>query len=200
VIYDSTVTNTDLLSAIALFLVSFFGVMFLLRMKKVSGKRHEVDRKFTDSILSEYSDRLENYGSILAEIRAKIDLLESKFGNPTNNYIEKTGKNITVPDSLSKAETQDNVISNVTASDAPRDMNNNQSHSHDYSDTTIDIILKSLIDAPQSARDIQHLINKSREHTSRLLKRLYVQNLVSRDSASTPFKYTITDEGRRRLK
>jgi hypothetical protein len=194
------VTNTDLLSAIALFLVAFFGVMFLLRMKKVSGKQHEVNRKFTDSILSEYSDRLKNYGSILAEIRGKVDLLESKLGNTTGNYIEKTGKNITVSDSLSKAEMQDNVISNVTASDASRDMNNNQSHSHDESDTTIDIILKSLIDAPQSARDIQHLINKSREHTSRLLKRLYVQNLLSRDSTSTPFKYTITDEGRRRLK
>ena len=192
------VTNFDLLASIALFLVTFFIVMFLMRVKNGTYKRNKVRKNVIESILSEYSDRLENYKIMITEIRTKVDLLDIKINNITTNY-NKDGvsDNIKIIDPLQKPEIKSSVISDVMNSDSDSDMNNNQSH--DDSDNTINIILKSLTETPQTARDIQQLIKKSREHTSRLLKKLYLQNLVSRDNKSTPFRYHITEEGHRRL-
>lgn len=192
------VTNFDLLASIALFLVTFFIVMFLMRVKNRTYKRNKVRKNVTESILSEYSDRLENYKIMITEIRTKVDLLDIKINNITTNYNkEGVSDNIKIIDPLQKPEIKSSVISDVMTSDSDSDMNNNQSH--DDSDNTINIILKSLTETPQTARDIQQLIKKSREHTSRLLKKLYLQNLVSRDNKSTPFRYHITEEGHRRL-
>jgi DNA-binding PadR family transcriptional regulator len=64
---------------------------------------------------------------------------------------------------------------------------------------TPDYILKLLSDKPRTSREIQNAIGRTREHTSRLMRKLYERNLVGRDSNSKPFKYTITDVGRRQL-
>lgn len=195
---NMNVTNFDLLASIGLFLVTFFIVMFLMRVKNGTYKRNKVKKNVIQSILSEYSDRLENYKIMITEIRTKVDLLDIKINSITTNY-NKDGisDNIKIIDPLQKPEIKSSVISDVMNSDSDSDMNNNQSH--DDSDNTINIILKSLTETPQTARDIQQLIKKSREHTSRLLKKLYLQNLVSRDNKSTPFRYHITEEGHRRL-
>jgi hypothetical protein len=192
------VTNFDLLASIALFLVTFFIVMFLMRIKNGTNKRNKLRKNVMESILSEYSDRLENYKVMITEIRTKVDLLDIKVNNITTNYNkEGASDNIKIIDPLQKPEIKSSVILDVMTSDSASDINNNQSH--DDSDNTINIILKSLTETPQTARDIQQLIKKSREHTSRLLKKLYLQNLVSRDNKSTPFRYHITEEGHRRL-
>jgi hypothetical protein len=195
---NMNVTNFDLLASIGLFLVTFFIVMFLMRVKNGTYRRNKVKKNVIESILSEYSDRLENYKIMITEIRTKVDLLDIKINNITTNY-NKDGisNNIKIIDPLQKPEIKSTVISDVMSSDSDSDINNNQSH--DDSDNTINIILKSLTETPQTARDIQQLIKKSREHTSRLLKKLYLQNLVSRDNKSTPFRYHITEEGHRRL-
>jgi len=195
---NMNVTNFDLLASIGLFLVTFFIVMSLMRVKNGTYKRNKVKKNVIESILSEYSDRLENYKIMITEIRTKVDLLDIKINNITTNY-NKDGisDNIKIIDPLQKPEIKSSVISDVMSSDSDSDMNNDQSH--DGSDNTINIILKSLTETPQTARDIQQLIKKSREHTSRLLKKLYLQNLVSRDNKSTPFRYHITEEGHRRL-
>ena len=63
---------------------------------------------------------------------------------------------------------------------------------------TVDSILR-MLEVPLTSREIQRKINKSREHTSRLLKKLYSENIVMRDGSSRPFKYKITNEGRKLL-
>jgi predicted transcriptional regulator len=63
---------------------------------------------------------------------------------------------------------------------------------------TVDSILK-MLEVPLTSREIQRRINKSREHTSRLLKKLYSENIVIRDGSNRPFKYKITNEGRKLL-
>ena len=63
---------------------------------------------------------------------------------------------------------------------------------------TVDTILR-MLEVPLTSREIQRKINKSREHTSRLLKKLYSENIVMRDGSTRPFKYKITNEGRKLL-
>lgn len=64
---------------------------------------------------------------------------------------------------------------------------------------TIDYILKKLNDESLTTREIQRVVGRTREHTSRLMKKLYEEKLVDRDMDMKPFRYTITDEGRKRL-
>ena len=64
---------------------------------------------------------------------------------------------------------------------------------------TMDFILKMLIEKPRTSREIQHSVGRTREHTSRLMKKLYESKLVIRDSNNKPFKYSITDAGRIQL-
>src|SRR5438093_46277 len=54
-------------------------------------------------------------------------------------------------------------------------------------------------DLKERVKEIQGKIKKSREHTSRLLKKLYSENIVIRDETMRPFRYKITNEGRKLL-
>jgi DNA-binding transcriptional ArsR family regulator len=73
-----------------------------------------------------------------------------------------------------------------------------QPYSKGYSDVT-EYVLNLLIQKPLTSKELQHIIGRSREHTSRLLKKLYESELLYRDFSSRPFRYSITDEGRRWL-
>jgi predicted transcriptional regulator len=69
----------------------------------------------------------------------------------------------------------------------------------DVQNGTMEYILKLLNERPRSSREIQFSIGRTREHTSRLMKRLYELHLVDRQSNSRPYKYTITHAGRVRI-
>lgn len=59
--------------------------------------------------------------------------------------------------------------------------------------------LQFLKDAPKSTREIVNALGKSREHTARLMKELFEAGLVTRNDASKPFVYQLTDEAKRRV-
>jgi hypothetical protein len=47
-----------------------------------------------------------------------------------------------------------------------------------------------------TSRDIQITIGRSREHTSRLMKRLFEEGYVQRNNKTKPFTYQITEKGK----
>lgn len=50
-------------------------------------------------------------------------------------------------------------------------------------------VVRMLLEGPKTAREIQHAIGRSREHTARLLKRLFDWGYVLRDEMKRPFVY-----------
>jgi DNA-binding IclR family transcriptional regulator len=52
-------------------------------------------------------------------------------------------------------------------------------------------ILDLLADGPKTSREIEKAIGKSREHTARLMKRLYDMGYIKRDESMRPYKYTL---------
>jgi hypothetical protein len=60
----------------------------------------------------------------------------------------------------------------------------------------VDYVLKILGEGPKTSRQIEGLIGRSREHTARLMKRLFELGYVTRDMATKPYTYTITDSGK----
>lgn len=65
-------------------------------------------------------------------------------------------------------------------------------------DIVIDV-LRLVSDVARPSRDIQSAIGKTREHTSRLMKRLTQEGLVERSADTKPYTYLITAKGRARL-
>ena len=46
-----------------------------------------------------------------------------------------------------------------------------------------------------TSRDIQITLKKSREHTSRLMKKMFEDGYVQRNTESKPYTYSITEKG-----
>jgi len=64
---------------------------------------------------------------------------------------------------------------------------------------SVTFVLKKITEGPMTSRDIEVIFGKSREHVSRLMKKLFEDGFVERDAAIRPYRYTITDKGRERI-
>ena len=60
-------------------------------------------------------------------------------------------------------------------------------------------VLKLITDGPMTSRDVEVTFGKSREHVSRLMKKLFEDDFVGRDASARPYRYTITEKGRGRI-
>jgi hypothetical protein len=56
-----------------------------------------------------------------------------------------------------------------------------------------------LAESPKNTRQLTDAIGMSREHTARLMKALFEAGMVTRNDATKPFVYQLTDQGRRYL-
>lgn len=60
-------------------------------------------------------------------------------------------------------------------------------------------VLHLITTKPMTSRDIQNALNKSREHSSRFLKKLFDDGSVKRDTTSKPYTYSITKKGKEKI-
>ena len=64
---------------------------------------------------------------------------------------------------------------------------------------TIDFVLGLITNKAMTSRDIQIASQRSREHTARLMKKLYQEGYVQRNTKTKPYTYLITEKGRAKL-
>ena len=62
-----------------------------------------------------------------------------------------------------------------------------------------DYVLGLITDKAMTSRDIQVTLNRSREHTSRLMKRLFEDGFVERNTNTKPYTYSITRKGKEKI-
>ncbi|MGQ0376580.1 MAG: winged helix-turn-helix domain-containing protein [Nitrososphaerota archaeon] len=67
------------------------------------------------------------------------------------------------------------------------------------SNDMIDVILGLIMEKPMTSHDIQITIGRTREHVSRLMKKLYQDGLVERNIKSKPYTYSITESGKSKV-
>jgi DNA-binding transcriptional ArsR family regulator len=60
-------------------------------------------------------------------------------------------------------------------------------------------VVSLLAESPKNTRQLTDAIGMSREHTARLMKALFEAGMVTRNNATKPFVYQLTDQGRRYL-
>ncbi len=68
------------------------------------------------------------------------------------------------------------------------------------SEDSVKHVLKLITKKPMTSRDIEVTFGgRSREHVSRLMKKLFDDGLVERNTANRPYTYSITDSGKKHV-
>ena len=63
----------------------------------------------------------------------------------------------------------------------------------------VDYVLQLITNKAMTSRDIQITTKRSREHTSRLMKKLFESGLVQRNIETKPYSYSITEKGKGKI-
>jgi len=189
---------------IYIIIILSFLVFFYFGYTRDIKERLKENHKFKDMLIDSYIQKFDEYNQIISDLRTKLDMIELKI-NPQ--------KDVEIQDILQDIQ-HEFITSNDTANDK-----SHKKISHNIPPVmkdviitnkdnggeqimqrlnTVDSVLK-MLEVPLTSREIQVRIKKSREHTSRLLKKLYSEDVVMRDESTRPFRYKITDEGRRLL-
>jgi len=63
----------------------------------------------------------------------------------------------------------------------------------------INYVLHLITNKSMTSRDIQITTKRSREHTSRLMKKLFESGLVQRNTETKPYTYSITEKGKSKV-
>jgi len=194
---------------IGIFFIVGFLLSFLLKLKKK--KIDETVPLQIDNNL-EIIEVLENKKQLqidniiikLNDIQIRLDLLESKVSQSKS---QPRYENI-IDDNIIKniTDNQDNTshhneINDITNQYIPKksliEKVKGKSLINDKHNATEHYILKIISKEPLTSNEIKNAIGRTREHTSRLMKKLYELKLVDRDITTKPFKYKLTEQGKK---
>lgn len=183
-IIDPTSSGSDLvISGIFAFLVGMVSMTVYTRLKTTFEEgRYKTNEAVIEAVVLEYTRRLHDYDKVIAELRDKVDIVESR---------------IKPHEVVSQDPSQPQP--HVALMSEPVTVTQHAAIGKEVNSTT-DYIFKLLAERPRSSREVQLAIGRTREHTARLMKKLHGLGLVSRDINTKPFRYNITDAGRQMLK
>ena len=163
---------------------------------EISGQQKQI-RELREKI-NLLSENIEIIFSRTNQTNSKLDSINNTLKTFEENGLDKNfsqyhvipSKYIHPSDTITKQSHTNDVKASHSQTETPND---------DRQNSTIEYILKKLESNSLTTREIQQYIGRTREHTSRLMKKLYDDKFVDRDTSSRPFKYTITSEGHRLL-
>ena len=181
---DLTSLGSDLvISGVVAFLVGMASMTLYTKFKTVFEEgRYRTNEAIIEAVVLEYTRRLRDYDKVIAELRARVDIIDNR-AKPH--------------EVISQDSTQQQ--SHVALMSEPVTVTQHAAIEKEVNSTT-DYIFKLLAERPRSSREVQLAIGRTREHTARLMKKLHDLGLVSRDVNTKPFRYNITDAGREMLK
>ncbi len=189
------ITDTGLLIGV---IVAFLGGIFAVYLvNKVTPMLQSKASKLDPSQL----ERLEYYERQLIDMKIRLDAIElgggeseevnksSKVNDELKNILEKITKKEEKPTTDEPTSTKKPI---ETRHVEPEPVEIEQKDITNY-------VLSLITQKPMTSRDIQITLKRSREHTSRLLKKLYDDGLVTRNTESKPYTYSISYKGKERI-
>ena len=187
----------DVIISIILFVLTFVAFFYFGYFRDLK-ERVKENQKFKDMLIDGYIRKFDEYNDIISELRTKIDMIELRINPEKSTLMEDE---LVTSTNAVNDRSHKNISHNVTPVMKSVIITDKKDHIRDdlaLHLNTVNSILK-MLEVPLTSREIQGKIKKSREHTSRLLKKLYSENIVIRDGTTRPFRYRITNEGRKQL-
>jgi hypothetical protein len=207
----SLILNYALIPFGSALVLSFLALKIYNKLRNNNFKKYNIETKishlesqikdqinktdFVSEQLRVVYDRTKKTNEKLTDIQELIKLLEE---NIISNYKTKSQGSVISP--LQNYVSNPNLRSSLTGYDTiSQDSFKLVEHEEERQNSTIEYILRKLEDNSLTTREVQTVIGRTREHTSRLMKKLFEEKLVYRDVSTKPFRYTITVEGRKLL-
>ena len=176
-----------ILSVILAFIIGIVGLYAYFKVRPLVKTRSDV---FDAS----QTERLEYYERQLIDMKIRLDAIEiqgieQKVEDPNlelKQFLEKLAKN----------EVQERPVEVVTKTEIiPEKVDSTPIIQNITPTNPIDYVLHLITSKSMTSRDIQITLKKSREHTSRLMKKLFEEGYVQRNTESKPYTYSITEKG-----
>lgn len=189
----SMINSDTVIFAGLAFFAGLASVMLYRRLGSLFiGRQYHADESVTEAVVLEYSRRLRDYDRVIADIRTRIDIMELRTEAPGQGVISQQLQTSRAP--------QHHAAGVSEPPDITQHLTELETEKPETQNGTTDYILKMLAERPRTSREVQQAVGRTREHTARLMKKLKELGLVDRDVEAKPFRYTITDSGRERLK
>ena len=175
-----------ILSGVVAFLIGIFGLFFYYKLKPYIN----VKQKSPDPA---YLERLEYYERQLIDMKIRLDAIDiADLGSNSSSTEEELKK---IVQNLSKHTDERESKEEIVKPTPQKQEIVPSSSSLDITDHVLHLIT----DKPMTSRDIQITIGRTREHTSRLMKKLFDDGLVDRNTNTKPYTYSISNKGRQKL-
>ena len=155
------------------FISGLFAIMIYNKVKPLIKSESEQ--------IKSYIDRLQYYENQLIGIRIRMDSLELDK--------DESVPNIPIRSERKYTKEEDEVMQVQEEPQKERMRNMNFGSATDY-------VLKLITEKTMTSRDIQITIGRTREHTARMMKKLFEEGFVERNMKTKPFTYYITDKGK----
>jgi len=179
-----------LLSVIIAFLVGLGGLLAYYKLRPMINSRETFD--------ASQKERLEYYERQLIDLKIRLDSLEIQGleEKPVNENLELKQ----ILEKLAKNEVQENLTNPIVKSEIVPEEHKVPSRmpNLDHNNAT-DYVLKLITSKAMTSRDIQITLKRSREHTSRLMKKLFEDGYVNRNIESKPYSYSISEKGKEKI-
>ena len=177
-----------ILGVILAFLIGLGGLYLFFKVRPFIKSSSDIDDPTQ-------TERLEYYERQLIDMKIRLDALEiqgidEKPIDPNLELKQFMQKLVENNDSIKESEV---VKEPEVIIKKPVSMPNIPNIEH-VSPT--DYVLHLITNKAMTSRDIQITIKKSREHTSRLMKKLFESGLVQRNTQTKPYTYSITEKGK----
>jgi len=176
-----------ILSVILAFIIGIVGLYAYFKMRPFVKTRSDV---FDAS----QAERLEYYERQLIDMKIRLDAIEiqgieQKVEDPNlelKQFLEKLARN----------EVQERPVEVVAKAEVvPKKVDSTPIIQNITPANPINYVLHLITSKAMTSRDIQITLKKSREHTSRLMKKLFEEGYVQRNTESKPYTYSITEKG-----
>ena len=134
-------------------------------------------------------NRLEYYENQLIDMNIRLDAMELDTENSDMPNFDKVNDELTKPQKRKQEVGSMEIKSSGTA----------RIPNMSFEDS-IEHVLKLITKKPMTSRDIEVTFGgRSREHVSRLMKKLFDDGFVERNTTKRPYTYSITDSGKARI-
>ena len=180
-----------ILGVILAFLVGLGGLYVFYKVRPFIKSRNEM-------VDVSQSERLEYYERQLIDMKIRLDAIEIQGTEPKledanlelKQFLEK----------LAKSESHEMQVENVNRSEVvpEKPISTPSISTSDYSNP-VDHVLHLITNKAMTSRDIQITLKRSREHTSRLMKKLFEDGYVERNTETKPYTYSITEKGKTKV-
>ncbi len=179
-----------ILSVIIAFLVGLGGLFAYFKLRPMIKTNETTD--------ASQAERLEYYERQLIDMKIRLDSLEIQGveEKPVDQnlelkqFLEKLAKNEI------KEKSIEPVVKSEIVPEEPQIITRMPNLDHN---NATDYVLQLITNKAMTSRDIQITLKRSREHTSRLMKKLFEDGYVQRNTESKPYSYSISEKGKERI-